>query len=91
MVAVVDKKNKKKYKAIKVEEQEDVKSRKYNQSSTSQVQGSPIFIFKKNLFISGIKHGVMVHACYDCLESQIYVSERIRAFYESRKVRLCPY
>jgi len=59
MVAVVDKKNKKKYKAIKVEEQEDVKSR--------------------------IKHGVMVHACYDCLESQIYVSERIRAFYESRK------
>ena len=37
MVAVVDKKNKKKYKAIKVEEQEDVKSRKYNQSSISQV------------------------------------------------------
>lgn len=59
MVAVVDKKNKKKYKAIKVEEQEDVKKR--------------------------IKHGVMVHACYDCLESQIYVSERIRAFYDSRK------
>jgi len=59
MVAVVDKKNKKKYKAIKVEDQEDVKSR--------------------------IKNGVMVHACYDCLESQIYVSERIRAFYETRK------
>ena len=33
----------------------------------------------------------MVHACYDCLESQIYVSERIRAFYESRKVRSCFY
>ena len=37
MVAVVDKKNKKKYKAIKVEEQEDVKSRKYNQSSITEV------------------------------------------------------
>ena len=44
MVAVVDKKNKKKYKAIKVEEQEDVKSRKYNQSSRF-FEGGNLFFF----------------------------------------------
>ena len=45
MVAVVDKKNKKKYKAIKVEEQEDVKSRKYNCIFYLQTQFSILFIF----------------------------------------------
>ena len=40
MVAVVDKKNKKKYKAIKVEEQEDVKKRKYNQTSIFKIQST---------------------------------------------------
>ena len=76
MVAVVDKKNKKKYKAIKVEEQEDVKSRKYNQSSISQVRVS----------VQGVKSLGGHFAClcrgFDFYEVKFIYSEKATKFCE---------
>merc|ERR1712241_821956 len=63
MVAVVDNKKNKKYKAIKVEEQDDKKQAR-------------------------IKNGVSVHASHDQLGSQIYLSDRIRQFYDQKRLEI---